>query len=50
MWFSTWQSNDMSVQVALITSLSAGLLFGIIMAVYYKHSAKKNNLSGWHKL
>ncbi|WP_085297010.1 DUF6404 family protein [Cognaticolwellia mytili] len=50
MWFTIWQSNGMSAQAALITSLSAGLLFGFIMAAYYKYSAKKNNLSGWHKL
>lgn len=50
MWLSTWQSNGMSVQAALVTSLSAGLVFGLFMAIYYKHSAKKNNLSDWHKL
>lgn len=50
MWFSTWQSSGMSVAVALIISFSAGLLFGLFMATYYKHSAKKNNLSDWQKL
>ena len=50
MWFTTWQSTDISVQAALIISLSAGLLFGLFMATYYKHSAKKNKLSDWQKL
>ena len=50
MWFTTWQFNDTPIQFALLTSLFAGLFFGLIMALYYKHSAKKNNLSDWHAL
>jgi cyanate permease len=50
MWFTTWESKNMPIAIALITSLLAGLLFGLSMAFYYKHSAKKNNLSNWDKL
>ncbi|WP_019027757.1 DUF6404 family protein [Colwellia piezophila] len=50
MWFTTWQPNDMPIQIALLTSLFAGLLFGLFMALYFKRSAKKNNLSDWQKL
>jgi hypothetical protein len=50
MWFNTWQSNGMSVQAALISRLSSGILFSLLMAFYYKYSANKNNLSDWHKL
>jgi len=50
MWFSTWGSQNMSIQMALITSLSAGLLFGLSMAFYYKRSSKKHNLSNWEQL
>jgi len=50
MWFTTWQSKNMPIQIALIISLSAGVLFGLFMAIYYKRSAKKNNLSSWNQL
>ena len=50
MWFTTWQPQNMPIQIALISSLSAGLLFGFFMAIYYKRSAKKNNLSNWQQL
>jgi hypothetical protein len=50
MWFTTWQSDDMPIQIALLTSLFAGLLFGSLMALYFKRSAKENKLSDWHTL
>jgi uncharacterized membrane protein YagU involved in acid resistance len=50
MWFTSWKNDNMPFQVALFTSLLAGLLFGLFMALYYKRSAKKNNLSDWHTL
>lgn len=50
MWFTTWGPDNMRVQFALILSLFAGLLFGLIMALYFKSSAKSNNLSSWEQL
>ena len=50
MWFTTWQFSSAPVLIALSTSVFAGLLFGLIMALYFKRSAKKNNLSSWEKL
>ncbi len=50
MWFTTWQFSSTPVLIALSTSVFAGLLFGLIMALYFKRSAKKNNLSSWEKL
>jgi len=50
MWFTTWQSSGMTIKAALLTSLFAGVFFGLFMALYYKHSAKKNNLSDWQAL
>jgi RsiW-degrading membrane proteinase PrsW (M82 family) len=50
MWFTTWKSQNMPIQIALITSISGGLLFGLLMAFYYKRSAKKHSLSEWQKL
>jgi ABC-type antimicrobial peptide transport system permease subunit len=50
MWFTTWQFSSAPVLIALSTSVFAGLLFGLIMALYFKRSAKKNNLSSWERL
>ena len=50
MWFTSWQSNGMTIQAALISSFFAGIFFGLFMALYYKRSAKKNNLSDWQTL
>ncbi len=50
MWFTTWKNQSIPIQIALITSLCAGLLFGLSMAFYYKLSAKKNNLKKWEQL
>ena len=50
MWFTFWESQNMPIPIALITSLGAGLFFGLSMAFYYKHSSKKNHLSNWDKL
>ncbi|WP_350431289.1 DUF6404 family protein [Shewanella sp. H8] len=33
--------------VAWLIFMFMGLLFGFFMALYFKHSAKKNNLSNW---
>jgi len=46
-WFITWQSSGMPIKTALLTCVFASLSFGLLMALYYKNSAKKNNLSDW---
>lgn len=50
MWFTSWKNDHMPIQIAIFTSLLAGVVFGLFMALYYKRSAKKNNLSNWHTL
>lgn len=50
MWFTSWKNDDMPIQIAIFTSVLAGVFFGLFMALYYKRSAKKNNLSDWHTL
>jgi hypothetical protein len=50
MWFTSWKNDHMPIQIAIFTSLLAGVVFGLFMALYYKRSAKKNNLSNWYTL
>jgi preprotein translocase subunit SecG len=50
MWFTSWKNDDMPIQIAIFTSVLAGVFFGLFMALYYKRSAKKNNLSDWNTL
>jgi len=50
MWFFEWRSMSISIPVAVGFSVFAGALFGIILATYYKWSARKHNLSKWDDL
>jgi len=50
MWFTTWQSQNMPIQTALISSVGSGSVFGLLMATYYWRNAKKHNLSSWQQL
>ena len=50
MWFIMWSSQSMTPEIALITSLFSGIFVGLSMALYYRITAKKNNLSSWEKL
>ncbi len=47
MWFLLWRSDDMPVAIAVVTSLLAGLAFGLIMAAYYRWRARKLALPPW---
>jgi membrane associated rhomboid family serine protease len=46
MWFAVWQQSS-SVIMAVTTAALAGLLFGVIMAAYYRRQARKLALPGW---
>jgi len=47
MWFAFWQDQDMPVFIALAGSALAGVLFGLIMAAYYRSRARKLMLPRW---
>lgn len=47
MWLFTWQNSVITVQMMFTISLSVSLLFGFMMSVYYKFSAKHHHLSDW---
>jgi hypothetical protein len=47
MWVTLWRGEDMSVAVGIGVSIMAGLLFGLIMAAYYRWSAGRLALPRW---
>lgn len=50
MWFFFWRSTERTLAIAIIASVVAGALFGLLMACYYKYSASKHKLSNWDNL
>ncbi|WP_341206551.1 DUF6404 family protein [uncultured Psychrosphaera sp.] len=50
MWFTTWSTQRLPIFNVVTTSIVSGVLFGLIMALYYKKSASKNGLSKWDDL
>ncbi|MFN3067444.1 DUF6404 family protein [Serratia sp. J2] len=50
MWFTTWKSECYSVLMALQTSLLAGGLFGLMMALYHYWRKRVNKLPDWDSL
>jgi hypothetical protein len=47
MWFFLWRSEGTPPAVAVGSSLIAGVLFGLIMAAYYRWRASKLALPRW---
>ena len=50
LWFTMWNAQQMPISAALLSSASSGVVFGGIMAFYYKTSASRNGLSSWEEL
>jgi hypothetical protein len=50
MWLFLWRrAQNVPTEVFIITSIIAGVVFGISMAFYYRWKAKKLNLPSWDK-
>jgi hypothetical protein len=47
MWLIHWRQEGMPVAAGVVTSLLAGLGFGLIMAAYYRWRARKLALPRW---
>ena len=47
MWFFVWQDEHVDAHLACAVSISVGLFVAFFMAVYYKFSAKRHQLSNW---
>src|SRR5690606_5915862 len=47
MWAILWARQDMPVGVMVVASLAAGALFGLAMAAYFRHLARRHALPPW---
>lgn len=50
MWFTTWQNQGHNVLMAVQSSLLAGVLFGLFMALYHYWRKRVNKLPDWGSL
>lgn len=50
MWFLYWSSRGFPVWLMVGGSALAGVLFGLIMALYYRQSRNKLELTPWEDL
>lgn len=50
MWFSIWQFAGVQPSEALLSSLSSGILFGVLMAAFHWWRKKVNGLPEWKNL
>jgi len=50
MWFLVWSGQGLPLWIMLGASVIAGLLFGILMAIFYQQSALKNRLPPWDEI
>lgn len=47
MWLAFWSRQGMPVGVVTVSSLAAGVLFGLVMAGIYRYLARKHGLPTW---
>lgn len=47
MWFLVWSGQGQPLWIMLGASVLAGLLVGILMAIFYQENARKNHLPPW---
>ncbi|MDD1780170.1 DUF6404 family protein [Enterovibrio sp. ZSDZ35] len=50
MWFMQWNNLGVSLLYAFNASMTTGLIFGLMMASWYKLSAKRKKLPNWSEL
>ena len=47
MWAMLWARQGMPLALMATSALAAGTLFGLVMAAYYRHLARKHGLPAW---
>lgn len=47
MWMFTWGAGEYDMQHIMLQWTSSSLLFGLLLSLYYRSSAKKHKLSCW---
>jgi hypothetical protein len=50
MWIAAWSRQGMSIPVAVMTAVCAGLAFGVIMAAVVARKSRKAGLPKWDEL
>ncbi len=50
MWLVLWSDQDIPVQRALVQTAFAGLIFGLLLAVYYHYGARRHGLPKWEDI
>ena len=50
MYATTWGPQNLPMGVMFVSSVIAGMFFGLFMALYYKHCRRRYNLSDWEDL
>jgi len=50
MWFVSWRPQGMNPITSLISSLLAGLFYGLCMAALFRSRRKSQDLPDWEKL
>jgi len=50
MWIFVWSAQGLPAVVAVLASVLAGALFGLLMAGYYRRSSGNSELSRWEDL
>ena len=50
MYATTWGPQNLPMGVMLVSSVIAGMFFGLFLALYYKHCRRRYNLSEWEDL
>nr|WP_321139791.1 DUF6404 family protein [Escherichia coli] len=50
MWFFTWKDTGIQLGTAFVSSVVAGICFGVLMAAYHWWRKVVNNLPDWDSL
>ena len=50
MYLMFWRSQQLPVTMTLMAAVAAGVLFGILMALYYRRARTKYKLTEWEEL
>jgi hypothetical protein len=50
MWLMFWSNQGVPIQRAIILSAVAGVFFGLAMAAFYRHGARKHALPKWQDI
>jgi len=50
MWLVRWSDQDMPLHRALVQIAFAGLVFGLLLALYYHYGARRHGLPKWEDI